>query len=362
MKRSFKIQNAVRIDCFAHALPQKLKKAILSEMGGPFPPFSDLWEKARALTDVDRRIATMNELGVDIQVVTTPTPPLEQLFDSATSVRLARLANDSMAELVREHNRRLVGVATVSLANPTEAIREVKRSVEELGLRGVLLYATPILPALDDVVFEELYATIHGLNIPIWLHPWSTEAQPDFPNEARSKYLSWYAFGWPYFTTLTMARLVFGGILERYPGLKVLVHHAGSFVPVMAGRMQRVYDLKGYEEVDFAPGLRKPYLDYFRQFYVDSITYGSLGALMTSYEFFGSDRMLFGTDMPFDLEDGRDLTRESASTIEHMMIPDSKKEDIFFRNALKLCGLEDMAQRHLERQGVGADSLRDSGG
>ena len=332
----------MKIDAFAHALPVGYKEAFQKKLPRDAPKMSGgNWDQNKTLTDMDLRIAILDEFGIDMQVLLTPTPAMEWFFDASTGGTLARIANDGMAGLVERHPKRFMGVATVCLLDVEGAIAELKRSVRELKLRGVLLYSNIGGLPLDAPQFDDFYHAVEELAVPIWLHPARSEKQADFSTEDRSRYLLWQSFGWPYETTLAMARLVFSGVLKRHPGLRIIVHHAGAMVPFFAGRIRSFYsNPANLINLGLDPGVQTPYLDQFRDFYVDAWTNGSLAALMTSYEIFGADRMVFGSDMPFGAEMGRSFVREAVHTVERMMIPPTEREKIWSGNIRRLCGLE----------------------
>jgi predicted TIM-barrel fold metal-dependent hydrolase len=148
-------------------------------------------------------------------------------------------------------------------------------------------------------------------------------------------------FGWPYETTLAMARLIFSGILEKYPTIKYITHHRGAMVPYLADRIQS--QCEWYEiglKVKFLKRLSKPPLEYFRRFYYnDTAICGNTPGLMCAHAFFGAEHMLFGTDFPFDAELRAKYTREVIQAIMQMPIPDSAKQMIFEHNAKSLLKL-----------------------
>ena len=332
----------MRIDAFAHALPVKYKDAFQSKLSQGIPKMSGgNWDANKTLTNIDLRLGIMNEYEIAMQAVSTPTPPLEPLFDAPTGTVLASIANDGMAEIVQRHPTRFIGVATVCLLDVDAAIGELQRSVRELNLRGVLVYSNVRGKPLDAPEFDLFFSAVEQLAVPIWLHPARSEKQADYPTEETSRYLLWQAFGWPYDTTLAMARLVFSGTLKRHPGLRIVVHHAGAMVPLFSGRIKSFYsNPSNLANIGLDPSNEKPYLDQFRDFYVDTWTNGSVAALMTSYEMFGADHMLFGSDMPFGAEMGRLFVREAIRSVEGMMIPPREKEKIWCGNIRRLCQLD----------------------
>jgi aminocarboxymuconate-semialdehyde decarboxylase len=134
-----------------------------------------------------------------------------------------------------------------------------------------------------------------------------------------------------------MTRLIFSGILEKYPKIKFMTHHCGGMVPYFEGRIKDAYDMlemrfKGNPKL----GLTKSPLDYYRMFYADTAVNGSIAATRCGYAFFGPEHILFGTDTPFDSQLGFRLVRETVEGIEQMDIPASHKKMIFEDNARKL--------------------------
>lgn len=328
----------MKIDAYAHALPPGYSPAVQQALGRPVA----LWEKCPTLSSLDLRLSMLDEFGVDMQVVSLPPPPLESMFAGARSTELARLANDGMAELVSRCPDRLRGIAAVCLLDPDQAAAEVQRSVRALGLSGVQIYSNVAGRPLDGPALDVFYATVAALDVPIWLHPHRSEARPDYAGEEQSRYSLGRVFGWTYDTTLAMGRLVFGGVMQRHPRLKVIVHHAGAMVPFMAGRIEQQYGPGSGGGPDAAdagerPG-QQPGVNDFRRFYVDTITAGSLPALMNAYTFFGPERLVFASDMPLGKEIGRDYLRDAVATVSQMPIPGAEKAQIWSGTLQRLCG------------------------
>lgn len=176
-------------------------------------------------------------------------------------------------------------------------------------------------------------------NLPIWIHPNSLcdSKTPDYSSELEAKYFGWQIFGWPYQDTLAQVRLVFSGIMEKYPNLKFINHHAGAMVPFFEQRIEGIYKMAERRfGLSFARALSKSPREYFRMFYADTAIGGSTSALMCAYEFYGAEHLLFGTDMPFDQDLGDEVIRGNIQAIERMDIPVGDKKAIFADNAKKL--------------------------
>jgi uncharacterized protein len=185
--------------------------------------------------------------------------------------------------------------------------------------------------------YYPIYEKMCQYDLPILIHPCRGPEVADYSTESESKYAIYRYFGWVYETTAAMARLVFGGVLQRYPTLKVVTHHCGAMVPFLS---QRISSLFNYDEMRrkelYADGLNRPPVDFFRMFYNDTAIQGNTSALMCAHAFFGADHLLFGTDMPMDSQDGDANIRDTIDAIEKMAIPEIEKNKIFEHNARKL--------------------------
>jgi len=327
------------IDAYTHILPMAYKKAVISKVPRLFPPLSTLWDTLKTLTDVNLRLDIMDEYGIDMHGLAAAAPPIETLFQDRTIAKeMARLQNDSLAEIVQAHPNRFFGIATVSMLDPDDAVEEVTRCVKELGFAGVQIYSNVAGRPIDDPRYEIFYDTVEQLNIPVWLHPNRTAKQADYEGEDESKYLLWQVLGWPYETSIAMARLVFSGIMQRHPDLKVICHHAGAMIPFFSNRIKLLYPkTESMTESEFAPGVSKPYIDHFKRFYVDTVVQGNVSSLLNAMDFFGADHMIFASDMPFDIEMGREFTRVSLESVSQLPVSDAIKSDIHSLNLKRIC-------------------------
>jgi predicted TIM-barrel fold metal-dependent hydrolase len=141
-------------------------------------------------------------------------------------------------------------------------------------------------------------------DLPIWLHPARTASMPDYACEPRSRFEMWWCFGWPYETSVAMARLVFDGVYDRHPKLKIITHHlGGGLIPYFDGRIGAGMEVLGSRTVEedhsqVLSSLKRPHLDYFKEFYADTAMFGGKSGLPCGIEFFGADRVVFATDAP----------------------------------------------------------------
>lgn len=325
----------MRVDAFAHALPEALRSAVFQRLGSVRERLAS-WVKLRPLFDIGARLRLMDEHDIDLQIVTTPSPPLDVLFGGAELKRFARIANDAMAELTERHADRLRAVATVPLRDVEWAVEETRRAVEQLGMVGVLVYADPAGRPLDDPALEPFYRAVEELDVPLWLHPERGPSRPDYDGERRSRYSLHFLLGWPYETSIAVARLVMSGTLSRHPRLRVLVHHAGAMIPFLANRIAMLYQ----PSADGGPP-KHAIVDEFRRLYVDTVTWGSVPALTTALELFGPEHMLFATDAPFGPEEGRAFVRAMAEAVERLPVTESERTLIVSGNAATFCRIAD---------------------
>jgi predicted TIM-barrel fold metal-dependent hydrolase len=279
------------------------------------------------------------------QVLSIATPPIEAFADRPAAIDLARIANDGMADLVRRYPERFPAfIASLPLNDPEAAAEETRRAVEELGARGIQLFTNALGRPISAPAFLPLFDAMAKYDLPILLHPYRGADVPDFRSESRSEYEIWWTFGWPYETSAAMSRIVFAGLFDRHPGLKIVTHHMGAMAPYFEGRIGPGWDQLGARtsDVDYSSVLdslkRRP-LDYFRMFYADTALFGSYAATVCGLAFFGVDRVLFASDAPFDPEKGPMYIRETIGVIDRLSITDEERATIYWRNAAAMLRL-----------------------
>jgi uncharacterized protein len=293
------------IDIYCHIFPEKF----FQEMTRAAPNLTNIGKRLRGVTklfDLDARFKEMDQFGDYRQIISLPNPAIEDITDPKTGLALARIANDSMAELCRKHPERFPTFAAALCMTDIEgSVAEARRAVEDLGAGGVLLYTNVAGEPLDDPKFEPIFATMAELDLPIWLHPVGTASMPDYPSEKKSRFEMWWCFHWPYETSVAMVRMVFSGLLDRYPKLKIITHHLGGMIPYFDGRVGAGLNVLGQRTSDedysnILPSLKRPHLDYLKHdFYADTAMFGGgIHATRCGYEFFGADRVVFATDTP----------------------------------------------------------------
>jgi len=330
---------SLKIDIFSHVLPVKYKEAL--EKAAPNHLQQSMNSGIPTLWDMDHRFELMDKYGL-IQVPTLSRPPIEEVIsDPQQALDLTKLANDEMAEIVRKYpNRFPAAAAAVALNNIDGTLKEMERAFEDLKLRGAQIYSSVNDKPLDSPEFMPFFELMARYNLPVWIHPTTGITATDHKSENRSKYTTSAIFGWPYETTIAMSRIVFGGILEKWPNLKVITHHCGALIPYFE---QRIIGFHDYDEMVMGGkdkvGLSKPPIEYYKMFYADTALYGNAPALTLGHSFFGDDHLLFGTDFPFTGHFGERVTRQAIAAIEEMEISNIQKRKIYEDNARNIIRL-----------------------
>ncbi len=326
----------MKIDIYCHLIPPKLKDLMFEKQ----KTIREIQTNV-CLYDLEARFRVMDRYPDLVQVLTVPGATPDDLAGPGGAVDLSRRINDEMAELVDKYPYRFAGgVAVLPTSNIDASLREIDRAVKELKLRGILLRIPINGKPVDRAEFLPLYEKMCQLNLPIWFHPHKNPKVPDYPDETESKYLIWHLWGLVVESTYSMTRLVISGVLEKFPRLKIIIHHCGAMVPYFSERIVNHYHQSEMRnKTNFTVDLTEPPEDYFRRFYTDTALIGNTPALMCAYHFFGPDHLLFGSDSPFDAQLGDYGTKRTIEAIEEMSIPDADKKKIFEGNARKLLRL-----------------------
>jgi predicted TIM-barrel fold metal-dependent hydrolase len=332
----------LKIDVFNHIFPkpffERLQQVTVNKGA------IKRWLHIPFLHDLDVRFRMLEEFGDDYrQVLSLSAPPIESVNpDRQITIDLARLANDSMADLVRLYPERFPGfIASLPLNHPDESVAELERAVTQLGSVGVQIFSNVNGVPLDDPRFGTLFETADRLRCPIFLHPARGAKTADYPVEDKSKYEIWWTFGWPYETSVAMQRLVFSRLFDRLPDIKIVAHHLGAMVPYFEGRVGYGLDQFGSRTADEDyEGLRKSMarrpVDYFKMFWADTAVFGSRAATECGLSFYGPEQVVFASDAPFDPEGGTLYIRETIRIIDSLPIPEADRRRIYQGNAERL--------------------------
>jgi predicted TIM-barrel fold metal-dependent hydrolase len=326
------------IDAWTHILPKQYF-AKLQTVGSASGRLKR-WLTLRSLYDLDERFRIMDRFAGYRQFLTPSLPPVEDLAEGQAATDLARLMNDELAELVAAYPDRFAGwCGALSLLDPQAAVKEIDR-LAMTDCAGVQLITNIRGVALDQPQFQPVFDAIASHGMSIWLHPARGPQIADYPTEDRSKFEIWWAFGWPYESSVAMARLVFSGLFDRHPHLRILTHHLGAMIPFFAGRIAQGWGKQmgtrtPDSDADLLPkSLERTPSEYFKLFYGDTSLSGSASATQCGLDFFGADHVLFASDFPYDAEGGAILVRETLRSLDELSLPAGVRQRINSDNLL----------------------------
>ncbi|MCF8094432.1 MAG: amidohydrolase [Desulfobacteraceae bacterium] len=333
-----------KIDMFNHIWPKPYYERLLSITGNT-TGITMRSEKVPMITDIEERFKVMDMFDDYAQIMTLASPPIETVASGKQAAELSRIGSESMAELCSKYPERFPGfVASLPMNNVESLVDEAKYAIEQTGACGIQVFSNIAGRPLDEADFASLFDYMAEVDLPIWIHPARGADFADYKSEEKSLYEIWWTFGWPYETSVAMARLVFSKTFDRLPGLKVITHHGGGMIPYFEGRVGPGWDQLGARTSDVDYGkllreLKKRPIDYFKKFYADTALFGSRMATLCELDFFGANHILFASDSPFDPERGPMYIRETIKIIEQLDITEEERAKIFHQNAIDLLKL-----------------------
>lgn len=304
-----KVARGLVIDVHSHILPESVVNLIrkegskygasvqmrgsaewvVHEQGYTYPLF-------RKFYDAEEKLLDMNDMGIDFSIL-SPAPPMFMYWiNDELSTTFARLVNEGTSRFVSANQQRFRGLATVPLQNPTAAVEVLHEAAQLTGLCGVEIGTTVEGKTLDDESYDTFFTACETLDWPVFLHPYYVGDKTGL-----SKYYLTNLIGNPLDTAVGAASLIFGGVLDRHPKLRVLLAHGGGYFPYQIGRLDHGYTVR--EESKTIPQNPSSYL---RRFYYDEITFNSK-ALSFLIQQVGADRVVIGTDYPFDMAESQPL-------------------------------------------------------
>jgi aminocarboxymuconate-semialdehyde decarboxylase len=240
------------------------------------------------MSDVSERIARMDAMGVDVQVLSASLVHQGlEWADAQTGLRLARATNDWIARAVQTHPTRFVGLGTLPLHMPALAVGELERCRKELGFKGVAISSTAGGIELGHAALRPFWAKAEELGAVVFLHPGGNR-DPRF-----KRYSLWNSVGQAFEEAMAIASLMYDGVLEDFPRLRVCVSHGGGYMPVYMGRIDRNYAEKASTRVH----MKKSPIEYLRMLYFDSCVYDR-GVLQHLVDKVGAERVVLGSDYP----------------------------------------------------------------
>jgi len=312
------------IDIFSHHISrtvgQLIGKAKYYGEGREFPyPHEN--------ADPEVRLKLMEKYSIDVQALSQTTPVLLG-FDAEDAAEICRLSNNDNYTLCKAYPDRFVNICIVSLLDMDSAMKELDRSINELDCRGVTVATNQEGKGLDSREYFQFYEKLVEHDLPLLIHPTHWESYPLVDMDKGWRMM--HVFGWPFDTTQAVWRLIFGGVIDHYPTLKIVTHHMGAMLPYFARRIEQNFN--GF----LREKLPRHISEYWGNIYGDTALDGTVAAYPCGYAFFGPDRMMYGSDYPFGAEAGEDFIRENLLGVKAMDIPAEDMDKILGENAKKL--------------------------
>jgi aminocarboxymuconate-semialdehyde decarboxylase len=271
------------------------------------------------MSDPQKRLEDMDRVGIDLEVISISTPNIF-FADESRQPEVARILNDAYADLIARHPTRFKGFASIPMDSPDSAIAELHRAIHELKLNGVVLLSNIKGRALTSPTYRPFFEEANRLNLCIFLHP----MLPPNP-EPFTEYVLGPLVGFPFDTTLAVARMCFDGMLRELPNIRWIIGHLGGAIPYLMERLD-----SGYR--DFAEcrvNIDQPPSVYLKKLYYDTVTF-SPHNLRLARDLVCVEHMVMGSDYPHLLGS----IERSVSSIEDLAIPEHEKQKIFAGNAL----------------------------
>ncbi len=274
--------------------------------------------------DIAFREKAIKAAGVDVQVVTLTTPGTH-VETPERAAALARLVNDAFAAVARERSAHFTALATLPLNDPAASVKELRRAVEELGLKGAMLFSNVNGVALADARYRPLYEAADALGAVLYIHPTNPVGV-----EAMTEYWLMPLVGFPFDTTLAAAKLVMSGVAEKFPRIRWVLGHLGGAIPYIAERLDRGY----HAFAECRAHIARPPSEYLKRFYYDTVNF-DVGALRLAVEFAGADHVLAGSDYPHQIGSMKAM----LASIRSLRLPAADEAKILGGNARRLLGL-----------------------
>jgi len=282
-----------------------------------------------ALPNVEYRLAQMDEQGIDVQAVSLHVGQYHHWADHDLASRIVSIQNEKIAELCAAHPDRFVGLGAVALQHPDLAVRQMKSAVKSLDMRGFMITGSVNGMELSDPMLHPFWAAAEDLGIVVFLHPRNFHAgQSPLNGNGRLDNV----IGNPLETTIALSHLIFEGTLDRFPGLKICAAHGGGFLPSYSGRSDHCVE----HASKFCKAVGKLPSRYLKeQLYFDSLVY-TTGILEHLVKQVGSDRIVLGTDFPFEMG--------NTESVDHVLatpgLSDDDREAILGRTAAELLQID----------------------
>ncbi len=274
--------------------------------------------------DIAYRQRVLDAEGVDRQVITLTTPGTH-VESPATAARFARLVNDAFARVIAERRSHFTALATLPLNDPAAAVAELRRAMDVLHLPGAMLFSNVNGTALADERFWPLYEEANRRHAVLYIHPTDPVGV-----EAMTDYWLMPLIGFPFDTTLAAAKLVFSGVVERFPDIRWVLTHMGGAIPYLAERLDRGF----FAFPDCRAHINRAPSEYLRRFYYDTVNFDR-EAMRLALAFAGPERLLAGSDYPHQIGS----IPRMLDSLRALPVTEAERAAIMGGNAARLLGL-----------------------
>lgn len=270
----------------------------------------------------------MDQYGIDIGVLSNTGGRIEKGGDRAKALDLCKILNDSFADAHAKHPHRFKAFARLPMIDSDDCVRELQRCIKELGMHGVMMPTNLAGKYLDESEFKPFWDALAAEGKPLFLHPANAPCQANW-----NKYSLHQKILWPTDSTLALARIVYCGVLDRHPNLKLIASHLGGMILLYLDRLN-------WREGN--PECQKEPEEYFKKIYYDTAGPIRAAFIKLVYDTVGADQILFGADYPHG-RDGKDdqFYPMTIKAMEELDIPKADKEKIYYQNAKTLFGFEE---------------------
>ena len=294
------------VDIHCHVMSEEAEKLAAGTFPPEMEPFAhfsgrsadhnrNLFDRIRSmLVEPEVRLDDMDRMGIDVQAISVAPPQYFYWAEAVVGIEAARVTNDRIAAIVAEHPDRFVGIGTLPLQDIDAALEELARATSELGFRGVEICTQVNGVDLDDPRFEPFFAEVEARGLLVVVHPNGTTQ-----GERLTDYYLINVVGMPLDSTIFLARMIFGGVLQRHPSLKMCVVHGGGYAASYPARFDHAYRVRPEcrEHIDQPPSA------YLGRLYFDTMVY-DVASLTDLVDRYGADHILLGTDYPYDMAEG----------------------------------------------------------
>jgi uncharacterized protein len=287
---------------------------------------------SRLYADPEQRIQEMSQHGIDVQVLSFAVPGVDS-FGKGMSIKLSKLLNNEMSLLSEKYPESFAGLASIPFGDQREALDELDRAIKDLGLRGVVAYNNINGAYLDSQEFAEIFRRVESLDVPVYVHP----TIPVAARATGSDYNLNMLLGWPFDTSVNMARIALSGMLEKFPSLKFIISHGGGMIPMFGDRISALTEAHS-EDLTGVASKASP-TESLKKMYVDLAFYGSVSAMRCTLDFFSDRNCLFASDYPFGPDGGMRFLQLASRAVQNLDLPANGLRRILELNASQLLKL-----------------------